>query len=100
MPKRLKKSSAAVGSIILPEPECSSGYTGSQVAEIMGDRIGEFHQWMSGQTRSLCEGRRYNHETKEYEIDCDGISHGGITYVYDVQRFLGLLGRFHQEVWD
>ena len=85
---------------VLPAPECTSGYTARQVEEIMGDRYEEFLQWMSGQTRSLCEGRRFNHETREYEEDCGGVKHGGITYAYDVQRFLGLLGKFHQEVWD
>lgn len=84
---------------VLPVPECSSGYTSSQVEQIMGDRYEEFLKWMEYQTRSLCDGRKFNHETREYEVDC-GVAHGGITYAYDVQRFLGLLGRYHQNLWD
>jgi hypothetical protein len=38
---------------------------------------------------TLCEGRRYNHETKEYEPDdCAANPHGTVIYYHDVARFL------------
>lgn len=72
----------------LPSPDCTGGYTIEQVENIMGPRIEEFWRWMNGQTMMLCEGQRYNHETREYEEDCGGIAHGPVTYTWDLQRFL------------
>lgn len=83
---------------MIPEPECSSGYTEYQVEEIMGDRLDEFIRWMNGQTMCLCQGRKYNHETKKYEVDCDGIAHGPIVYAWDLKRFLGIIPG--KEIWD
>lgn len=84
----------------LPEPECEGGYTQRQVEEIMDDRYDEFRAWMWGQTMMLCEGRAYNHEAREYYETCGGVAHGAITYEYDLKRFLGHLGRYHQNLWD
>lgn len=72
----------------LPTPDCASGFTISQIDTILGARRSEFTAWMSGQTQALCEGRRYNHETKEYEEACDGIAHGPVVYPWDLKRFL------------
>ena len=72
----------------LPPSECRLGYPASQVEDILGDNLSDFNNWMRGQTRSLCEGRRYNHETGEYEESCDGVAHGGVTYPWDVERYL------------
>lgn len=72
----------------LPEPKCRLGYTEQQLKEILGSRYEEFNTWMVGQTFSVCVGRLYNHETKQYEIGCDGVSHGPATYRADVERFL------------
>lgn len=73
---------------LLPEPECRGGYTQRQIEEITGGRFDEFTHWMRGQTMMLCEGYRYNHDTQEYETACGGISHGGIVYPWDLERFL------------
>ena len=82
----------------MEQPECQMGYTGEQVARIMGNRLGEFHVWMHGQTRSLCEGP-FKPEWWEYirahpefygenpRPACE-VAHGGITSEVDVLRFL------------
>ena len=72
----------------LPKPECEAGYTRKQIEEIVGGRLSEFDSWMFGQTMTICEGRRYNHTTKEYEISEDGVSHGSVVYPWDLERFL------------
>lgn len=75
----------------LPKPECVGGYPFNQVVEILRENnrdLTEFDHWMRGQTRMLCEGRRYNHETKEYQTECGGVAHGGIVYPWDMERFL------------
>lgn len=73
----------------LPEPACTSGYSLPQVYEIMGDREPEFRKWMNGQTMSLCDGRRYNRKTKEYESsECADTPHGVVIYSCDVRQFL------------
>lgn len=72
----------------LPEPECSHGYTYKQLVEILGkNNLVDFTEWMSGQTYSLCDGRKYNHDTQEYEVDC-ATPHGGIVYPWDLKRYL------------
>lgn len=70
----------------LPEPECELGYTNAQLVDIMGTRMVEFNKWMSGQTVSLCDGQRYNHETKKYEPTGCG-PHGSVVYSWDVKNF-------------
>lgn len=72
----------------LPEPECEHGYTRRQIEQIIGERRSDFGRWMDGQTVTLCEGRSYNHETKEYEAACGGIAHGPVVYEHDLVRFL------------
>ena len=66
----------------LPAPNCTWGYTGDQIEEIFGpegsQRRDAFSRWMSGQTRTLCEGRT---------PECGGVAHGGITYTWDVERY-------------
>lgn len=71
----------------LPRPECKYGYTSQQIATIMGPRLREFRSWMSGQTISVCDGRTYNHSTKEYEPGGCG-PHGNVIYSWDVESFL------------
>jgi len=85
-----------------PKPDCPSGYSWSFLEEILDEETFEqFGKWMSGQTMTLCEGRRYDHEAKEYRADeCAGNPHGGVAYQYDLHRFLGFLGRYHQNLWD
>ncbi len=72
----------------LPMPACKCGYTRNQVEAIMGDRLQEFDKWMYGQTMTLCEGKSYNHETREYEEACGGVAHGGVVYDHDLRGFL------------
>lgn len=82
----------------IPDPECTSGYTRRQVEEILGDEFPAFTKWMYGQTMSLCEGKRYNHKIREYEVDCDGVAHGPIVYEWDLKRYLGIVPG--KEIWD
>lgn len=76
----------------LPEPSCPHGYTDDDLKAILGDdpvRWDEFHLWMYGQTMSLCDGRLYNHERKQYENSpCVDNPHGVVVYRGDLRRFL------------
>ena len=72
----------------LPKPDCALGYTDAQLDEILGDRRAEFDHWMRGQTIALCEGRLYDHDTREYYESCGGVAHGAATYPWDVESFL------------
>lgn len=85
-----------------PEPQCPDGYPWTQLEDAFDeDTFKEFRHWMGGQTMSICEGRKYNHDTNQYEPDeCAGSPHGAVAYRYDVFRFLGFLGRYHKELWD
>lgn len=73
----------------MPKPECESGYPWYQIREILGvKRTKELSEWMYGQTMTRCEGRRYNHSIRAYEESCGGVSHGGVVYPWDLQRFM------------
>lgn len=72
----------------LPDPECRLGYTYTQLTTILGWRLDDFGRWMRGQTMSLCDGRKYNHDSKVYEEACGGVSHGGVVYRHDLERYL------------
>lgn len=71
----------------LPAPECWLGYPWYQCEEILGTRTTEFGKWMYGQTMSLCDGRRYDHDLLEYVDTCPE-PHGVVVYKWDLQRFL------------
>ncbi len=71
----------------LPAPSCKLGYTAEDLLNVLGTRLNEFYMWMGGQTFSSCDGRRYNHETEEYEPTYCG-PHGFVYYPWDVQGFL------------
>lgn len=74
---------------MIPEPECESGYPWGQIETFLSaEQFAELMDWMHGQTMSLCEGRRYSHETKEYSEKCGGIAHGPVVYRWDLERFL------------
>lgn len=84
---------------VLPEPLCQGGYPLYQVEQFLDAKtFTAFKEWMSGQTMMLCRGRKYNHETKEYEEDCGGVSHGGVVYAWDLKRYLGVIAG--RDVWD
>lgn len=69
------------------KPECQLGYPIDQVQRILGDRFPEFNEWIAGQTVSICDGRSYNYETKQYEETGCG-PHGSVIYSWDLDRFL------------
>lgn len=74
--------------VSLPDPECEAGYTYGQIRAILGGRTEDFYRWMSGQTMSMCTGRRYNHETHQTEDACGGVAHGPIVYTWDLERYI------------
>lgn len=85
-----------------PSPDCKYGYSWVFLNEIMDEEtFDEFSKWMSGQTCTLCDGRRYDHEAKAYfPSECAESPHGGVAYRWDVERFLGFHGKAAKEMWD
>ena len=71
----------------LPEPDCITGYTDTQVREITGTKYIVFLEWMRGQTMAFCDGRVYDHDKKDYVISCD-VEHGMIVYSRDIKAYL------------
>lgn len=85
----------------LPLAECEQGYSESQLNDIFGEGSEElkaFNKWMAGQTCSLCEGKKYNHERREYEPSCDGVAHGLIIYSWDLIRYIDC--GYSKVIWD
>lgn len=73
----------------LPAPDCPRGYTTRQLDQIIGDQMPGFRRWMTGQSVGVCDGQRFNHDTRDYEpTDCADQPHGIVTYECDIQRFL------------
>lgn len=71
----------------LSEPECSYGYPWTQLErEVDAETVERLSDWMSGQTMAICDGRRYNDDSREYEPT--GHAHGLVVYRWDVERFL------------
>ena len=68
-------------------PECVLGYPRAQIAKIVGDRLDAFDHWMRGQTAAICDGKRYDHEAREYQPTGCG-PHGVVIYPWDVENFL------------
>lgn len=66
------------------------GFPESQLLRILDeDGLANFKRWMVGQTVSICDGRAYNHDTKEYEpTQCAPNPHGVVYYLHDLERFL------------
>lgn len=60
---------------MVEKPECYYGYTEAQLERIITDKV-HFNHWMRGQTGAICEG-----------TNCK-ISHGFVTYYWDVERYL------------
>ncbi len=79
------------------EPSCRFGYTEDDLDQIIPDSKA-FARWMNGQTRSICDGWQYNHDTQEYEPSACADAHGVVTYVWDVQRYLS--GTGPHATWD
>lgn len=73
---------------MFPEPDCDRGYSFGLLEETLGaGGFSELMDWMHGQTMMLCDGRRYDHEAKEYYETHP--AHGPVVYTWDVERFLG-----------
>ncbi len=78
---------------------CKFGMIDSEVNERIPEHLsGRFNTWMNGQTMTICDGKRYNHEKLQYEDTGCG-PHGPVTYSYDVERFLVMVDTGF-EIWD
>jgi hypothetical protein len=77
---------------MVKDPECPQGYTREEIEEIFEHDekdLDDFWHWMVGQTMSVCDGRRYDHEARDYEpTECADNTHGVVTYSWDVKRYL------------
>ena len=69
-------------------PSCPMGYTRGDLENHFGAVTGQPHslwQQLIGQTGAICEGKRYNHEKREFEpTECADNPHGFISYTWDV----------------
>lgn len=85
-----------------PAPDCEAGYSWFYIEEILPEEeFIAFRHWMRGQTCVICDGRRFNHETRQYEAtDCANNPHGGVVYRWDFERYFGLHGVAAKEIWD
>lgn len=73
---------------MFPEADCYRGYSFDLLEETLGEeRFTELMHWMRGQTMALCDGQRYDHDTKQYYKT--GVAHGPVVYSHDLFRFLG-----------
>jgi len=83
---------------------CPQGYTRDEVHRELESRGIDpvfFWEWMTGQTQSLCDGRSYNHEKREYEkTKCVDNPHGIVTYTWDLERFIRWVEKGVKPVWD
>lgn len=75
---------------VIGPPECPNGYPLVQLERELGlQAFRRLMLWMDGQTMMICEGRAYNHETREYAPDaCADFPHGTVVYSWDVERWL------------
>jgi len=65
---------------------CPLGFTRKDLARYFGDRLTSLDEQLYGQTQTICDGRRFNHDTREYEpTECADTPHGVVAYVWDVQ---------------
>jgi hypothetical protein len=73
----------------LPSPECEAGFPVTQLEELLTEeQFEDLSKWMYGQTMTLCEGKKYNNDTKTYRESCDGTAHGAVIYHWDLKRWL------------
>ena len=83
------RAGADVTAARMPEPSCPLGYTEADLQQHWGGRLKSLYATLAGQTGSICDGRSFNHETREYEpTACAEHPHGFTTYVHDVRRWL------------
>lgn len=87
--------SAAIRHTALTEPQClaAPGYPVSQLeSELTVEELEDLTKWMYGQTSVICNGRKYNHMTREYEpSECSEHAHGEVYFSWDVSRWLNQL---------
>jgi hypothetical protein len=74
-------------------PSCPWGYSRSDLERYFGasEETPTHPLWkqLRGQTGSICDGRRYNHDTKEYEpSECNKNPYGFIAYTHDVLEWV------------
>lgn len=73
----------------LVPPACPLGYTREQVEQITAEGFADFTYWMRGQTGAICDGRRYDHDKREYEpTGCAEAPHGMVVYAWDLARWI------------
>jgi len=76
----------------LPPSDCPHGYPVAQLEQVLDEQQSRrLMHWMYGQTMTLCEGRFWDEETKEYVADECGPpprGHGAVIYTHDLERFL------------
>ena len=68
-------------------PVCSLGYPREQVEQLLAEEFAAFAHWMRGQTMATCDGRRYDHDAREYQPTGCG-PHGVVVYPWDVDNYL------------
>lgn len=70
------------------ERACDLGLTVDELQARLGGQYDAFMRWMRGQTMSICDGRRYDHEARRYfPTRCAPGGHGVVVYSHDVERF-------------
>lgn len=79
-------SGRRINVVPLPPPECGLGYPSGQLDVILGGDRPTFDKWMNGQTMAICDGRKYNYGTHQYDDDGCG-PHGVVVYSWDVKKF-------------
>lgn len=71
-----------------PDQPCGLGLPSEHLRQVLS--AGQFkslNAYLVGQTIGICDGRRYNHDTEEYEPTGCG-PHGTVVYRRDVQRWI------------
>lgn len=62
----------------LPEPSCPLGYTRTDLEKLFSEsELEGFYKFMSGQTVSLCDGRRYHYNRAHGDWCRTPVSEGG-----------------------
>jgi len=73
------------GDIDLGNPDCIYGYSWNGLKDrLPSDRFNALRQWMVGQTVAICDGRSYDHVSREYS-DTNCGPHGPVVYSHDLQ---------------
>jgi hypothetical protein len=69
-------------------PACELGYPRDQLERLLdAQQLARLDHWMRGQTVGVCDGRRYDHEARQYQDTGCG-PHGACVYCWDLERWL------------